>query len=118
MKKLVILLSGLLFFASIIILPSCNSEEVTVGILVVKVIDADGNPLANELLMLASSYENLKAANYTGSKWTDQDGEVLFMDLTPGYYWYDTEHWEDWGAVQTYAGIEIFVTLQVNTPQP
>lgn len=118
MKKWFIVLSGLLFFASATLLPSCSSDEATVGILVVKVIDSDGNPLVGEQVMLATSYQDMINGNYSGSKWTDQDGEVLFMNLPPLYFWYDTEHWEDWGAVQVYAGIEQFVTLRVNTPQP
>ncbi len=118
MKKLFILLSGFLFFVSIVMLPSCSSEEATVGILVIKVMDTDGNIVIGEQVYIATSYQNLKAGNYVSNQWTDQDGTVLFMDLTPVVYWYDTEHWEDYGAVQVYAGIEQFVTLWVNTPQP
>ncbi|MFH1297888.1 MAG: hypothetical protein ABIJ04_11570 [Bacteroidota bacterium] len=118
MKKWFVLLSGILLFASIVMLPSCSSEEATVGILVIKVMDTNGNVVVGEQVYLATSYQNLQTGNYIGNKWTDQNGEVLFMDLTPIYYWYDTEHWEDYGAVQVYAGIEHFVILWVNTPQP
>jgi hypothetical protein len=40
------------------------------------------------------------------------------MELSPTMYWYDTADWEDFGAAQVYAGIEHFVILWVNTPQP
>jgi hypothetical protein len=40
------------------------------------------------------------------------------MELSPTVYWYDTADWEDFGAAQVYAGIEHFVILWVNTPQP
>lgn len=118
MKKLFIILSGFLFFASIVMLPSCSSEEATVGILVIRVMDTDGNLIVGEQVYLATSHQNMKSGNYISNQWTDEDGEVLFMSLPPFYYWYDTENWEDYGAVQTYAGIEQFVTLWVNTPKP
>lgn len=118
MKKWFVLFSGIFLFTSIVMFPSCSSEEPIVGILVIRIIDAEGHPVVDEKVLLADSYENLVAGNYIFSKWTNQNGIVLFMDLPPTYFWYDTEHWEDWGAVQTYAGIEQFVTLQVNTPQP
>ncbi|MBE0646682.1 MAG: hypothetical protein IH596_02740 [Bacteroidales bacterium] len=118
MRKLFVLMSGLLLLGSLVILPSCSSEDATVGILVIQVMTSDGNVLVGEPVYLATSYQNLQSKNYVASGWTDQYGEVLFMDLTPLEYWYDTEHWEDYGAVQTYAGIEQFVTLWVNTPQP
>lgn len=111
-------MSGLLFFASIVMLPSCSTDEATVGILVIKVMDTNGDVIVGEQVYLATSYQNLKAGNYIGNLWTDQDGEVLFMDLPPAFFWYDTENWEDYGAVQVYAGIEHFVILWVNTPQP
>ena len=118
MKKWFILLSGILIFVSFTLLPSCNSEEPILGLLVIRVIDAEGNSVPDEQVFLATSYENMVDGNYFSTKWTEPDGEVLFLDLPPTYYWIDTEHWEDWSAVQTYAGIEIFVTLRVNTPQP
>lgn len=118
MKKWFILLSGILFFASIVILPSCSSDEATVGILVITVMDMDGNLIEGEQVYLATSHENLKEGIYISNQWTGPLGSVLFMDLPPIVYWYDTEHWEDYGAVQVYAGIEQFVTLWVNTPQP
>ncbi|MBN1199132.1 MAG: hypothetical protein JXA23_07255 [Bacteroidales bacterium] len=118
MKKLFIILSGFLFFATSVMLPSCSSEEATVGLLVIRVMDSNGNLLVGEQVYLATSYENLKAGNYITNQWTDEDGEVLFLNLPPIYYWYDTEHWEDYGAVQVWAGIEQYVILWVNTPQP
>jgi len=119
MKKLFIGLTGLLLFSTIVMLPSCTPDDrVTVGILVIKVMDTNGNLLVGEQVFLATSYQDLQAGRYITNQWTDDKGEVLFMDLTPIDYWYDTEHWEDYGAVQVYAGIEQFVTLWVNTPQP
>lgn len=118
MKKWVIVLSSFLIIASGVMLPSCSTEDATDGLLVVRVMDTNGGLIVGEQVFLATSYENLKAKNYIGNKWTDNEGEVLFPGLVPAYYWYDTEHWEDYGAVQVYAGIEHFVTLWVNTPQP
>lgn len=118
MKKLVILMSGLLLFTSLVILPSCSSEDATEGILVIRVMDSKGKLLVGEQVYLAISYQNLQAGKYISNKWTNQEGEVLFQDLPPIIYWYDTEHWEDYGAVQVYAGIDVHVILWVNTPQP
>lgn len=118
MKKLFALMTGVLLFSSILILPSCNSEEPTIGILVISVIDTTNTPVANEQVYLAASYEDMIAKNYLGSKWTNQEGIVTFINLPPLIYWYDTEHFENWGAIQVYAGIEQLVTLRVNTTQP
>lgn len=103
------------FFA---FLPSCSTEQPTHGILVVTVMDANGNVLPYEQVFLASSYQNLRNEEYLMTGWTDEKGEVLFMNLLPAFYWYDTQHWEDYGAAQVWAGIEHYVILWVNTPQP
>lgn len=118
MKKSFVVLTGLFLMMTIVFLPSCSTEEPVTGILVIKVMDSNGDIIVNEQVMIAASFEDLMAGNYLGNKWTDINGEVLFMDLPPLFYWYDTEHWEDYGAAQVYAGIEHFVILWVNTPQP
>ena len=118
MKKWFILLSGILIFGSLSFSPSCNVEQPTMGILTITVIDSNGNIIPDEQVFLATSYQDLQKGNYFKSKYTDFRGEVFFMDLQPIYYWYDTEHWEDYGGAQVYAGIEHLVTLVVNTPQP
>lgn len=118
MKKLLVLLSGLFLMTVIVFMPSCSTEEPTAGILVIKVMDSNGDIIVNEQVMLAASFQDLQEGNYLGNAWTDLNGEVLFMDLAPRFYWYDTENWEDYGAAQVYAGIEHFVILWVNTPQP
>ncbi len=118
MKKWFILLSGVLIFGSLAFFPSCDMEEPTVGILVITVVDSNGNIVTDEQVFLATSYQDLQTGNWFISKYTDFRGEVFFMDLQPIYYWYDTEHWEDYGGAQVYAGIEHLVTLWVNTPQP
>ncbi|TSA25733.1 MAG: carboxypeptidase regulatory-like domain-containing protein [Bacteroidetes bacterium] len=118
MKKWIVLFSGFLLFASIVLFPSCSTKEATTGLLIIKVMDSNGEVVVGEQVYLATSYQNLQSGTYIGNKWTDQNGNVLFTDLVPGVYWYDTEHWEDYGAVQVYAGFDHMVILWVNTPQP
>jgi len=118
MKKWFIYVSGFFIFTCTAMLPSCSTNESVIGILVIKVIDADENPVVAEQVFLALTYEQMKTKDYFASSWTNKDGNATFIDLTPLYYWYDTEHWEDWGAIQVYAGIEQLITLRVNTPQP
>jgi len=108
----------MLLFGNLVLFPSCKVENPTTGILVIRVMDTNGELVVGEQVFLATSHENLKNGIYYATAWTDLDGEVLFMDLNPIYYWYDTEHWEDYGATQVYAGIEHYVILWVNTPQP
>jgi len=118
MKKWIFLFLGVALAGSLTFLPSCTTEQPTTGILVIQVVDTNGYAIASEQVYLATSLQNLKSGNYFTEQWTNEKGIVVFSDLLPLNYWYDTRDWEDYGAAQVWAGIEHIVTLTVNTPQP
>ena len=118
MRKWFTVFLSVIVFGGLTLMPSCKVEEPTSGILVITVMDSYGNLVTGEQVYIATSYQNLQTGHYYARGWTDELGEVLFMDLPPVYFWYDTEHWEDYGATQVYVGFEHYVILWVNTPQP
>jgi hypothetical protein len=116
MKRILTGILAILVTAGLLITPSCTTEDPTTGILVITVMNEFGELIVGEEVFLATSYQNLKNKIYVVSAWTDDTGEAFFANLAPGYYWYDTANWEDYGATQVYAGIEHYVILWVNTP--
>ena len=119
MKTWKSILFTVLLFSSMVIIPSCSTyEDPTTGILTITVMTTTGEVVVGEEVFLATSYQNLQAGIYVARGWTDIDGQIWFADLLPMVYWYDTVDWEDYGASQVYAGIEHYVILWVNTPQP
>jgi hypothetical protein len=119
MKTLKSVLISVLFISGLAMIPACSTDEdPTTGILNITVMDSFGNVVVDEQVFLATSLVNLQSGNYYATGWTNLNGSVTFMELPPTVYWYDTADWEDFGAAQVYAGIEHFVILWVNTPQP
>jgi len=118
MKKWIIVTISLLLFTLAATLPSCTEDQPTDGILVIQVVDTNGVAIIGEQVYLATSLANLQNGIYISNNWTNDNGVVWFSNLLPLHYWYDTEHWEDYGGAQVWAGIEHIVTLRVNTPQP
>ena len=95
----------------------CSSKNPTNGTILIKVIDYKTNLVVpNELVYIALSYDNLKNHIWLNSLYTDVNGKVFFHDLNPVTIYYDTEHWENYGAAQIYAGIDESVILYVDTP--
>ena len=84
--------------------------------LTLRVLNPDIGPVPWETVYLATSLENLQAHAYAEQLVTNEDGYAKFDSLAPGVYWYDTEHWEDFGAVGVYLGIDTKAVLWVNTP--
>lgn len=115
-RKPVLFWISILLVSGFLCLPSCSTEDPTTGILNITVLDTWGFPVAFEQVYLATSHQNLKEGIYVSSGWTNEFGQIAFYGLIPIVYWYDTEHWEDYGANQVYAGIEDYVFLWVNTP--
>ncbi len=119
MKTLKSMILTFLLISGMAMIPSCSTyEEATTGILNITVMNSFGELLVGEEVYLALSYQNLQTGNYFATGWTNVNGAVTFVELPPVYYWYDTAGWDDYGAAQVYAGIEHFVILWVNTPQP
>ena len=117
MKTKLLLIIPLFLFAGLIILPSCNTPEPATGNLFITVYNpGTGSLVVNEQVYLATSYYNLTHGIYLRTAWTNIAGQVYFGDLDPGYYYYDTEHWEDYGGTLLYAGFDFYVHLYVNTP--
>lgn len=101
----------------LVLFPRCSSKNPTTGSLKVTVLNYQTNqPVVNELLYIASSYDNLKNKVYLNSLYTDANGQVMFHDLTPMLVYYDTQTWDNYGATQVYAGIDMHALLYVNTP--
>ena len=117
MKKNVHFVVAVLLMCHLIFLPSCFPADPTAGSLTVKVLDFyTGTPVINEKVYLATSYANMQRGIYFTTAYTDLNGSAFFPEILPAIYWYDTEEWEDWGAVQTYAGIDQYAYLYVNDP--
>lgn len=105
------MIAGFLTFSS------CSDPDPTFGTLTIIVYNpSNGTVITNEQVYLATSLNNLKQGIYIKNAWTNNLGLVYFGDLPPGFYYYDTEHWEDYGATQLYAGFDFYVHLYVNTP--
>ena len=105
-----IFLAGFLFFSS------CSDPAPTKGSLTITVMKYDGTPLSGILIYLSRSYQDLQNRSYIDSAWTNAYGYFHFSEKEPGYYWYDTKDWEDYGAAKVLNGIDTFVILWVNTP--
>ncbi len=117
MKTKLTFLTAALMIAGFFFFSSCNSPEPTFGTLTITVYNpASGMLIPGEQVYLASSLNNLKQGIYLRTAWTDNLGLVYFGELPPGFYYYDTEHWEDYGATMVYAGWDFYVHLYVNTP--
>ena len=76
----------------------------------------DGTLVTGELIYLSRSYQDLQNRIHIDSAWTNVYGFFHFTEKEPGYYWYDTKTWEDYGAAKVLNGIDTFVILCVNTP--
>jgi len=117
MRKSRIIVFSLLTFSWLIMLSGCNSKSPTTGTLTIQVIDYMTNtPVTGQLVYIASSYQNLKNHIWINSLYTDAGGKVFFNSLAPIITFYDTERWENYGAMQVYAGIDQTAILFVNTP--
>jgi hypothetical protein len=118
MKRNSLLIITSLLVAGALWLASCSDKEPEVGMLTINVINPQSGPVPWEWVYLATSLENLQNKVYADQAQTTEQGWVKFDTLTPGIYWYDTEHWEDYGAVGVYLGIDTRAVLWVNTPGP
>ena len=117
MKKNITFVIAILLMCNLVILPSCFPADPTVGSLTVQVLDFySGLPIVNEKVYLATSYANMQQGIYCAYTWTDLFGNAFFPEILPAVYWFDTQDWQDWGAIQTYAGIDQYTYLYVNDP--
>lgn len=108
---------AVLLMCTLVFLPSCFPADPTVGSLTVKVLDFyTGLPVINEKVLIATSYASMQHGIYYAATWTDLNGNAWFSEIPPAVYWYDTQTWQDWGAIQTYAGIDQYAYLYVNDP--
>ncbi|MEI6888335.1 MAG: hypothetical protein ACOYM0_09010 [Bacteroidales bacterium] len=117
MRKKIFAVFSVLTFSCLVLFSGCTSKNATTGTLTVMVVDYLTNvPIPNELVYIATSYQNLQNHIWVNSLYTDANGKAFFRDLTPFVMYYDTEHWENYGAIQVYAGIDQTTILYVNTP--
>ncbi|HTX89030.1 MAG TPA: hypothetical protein VMC08_08580 [Bacteroidales bacterium] len=106
-----------LFLAGILLCTSCSTPKADKGTLGITVVKGnDGSPVSYELIVLASSLQNLENKVYLDSNWTDANGFFRFHQKDPGIYWYRAKHWVDYGAARVMNGIDSDVILWVNTP--
>jgi len=116
MKKSMLIFFAFIMLSGVVFSPSCTKNETT-GTLTIYVSDFfTGLPIINEQVYLATSYANMQQGVYVATGWTDYNGMVFFGGISPATYWYDTQDWQDWGAVRTFAGVDQYVFLYVNTP--
>jgi hypothetical protein len=116
MKKTIGVFTILLFLSTVIFFPSCNKKDPTVGNLHLTVIDSVGTPMVSSMAAISTSRQNELRGIYTNTGWTDGSGNVFFVDLVPGYYWYGVPGWKNFGAIQVYAGLDQYVYLLLNSP--
>jgi hypothetical protein len=116
MKRSLILFIASLAILSAAILGSCTKEPKSPGMLTLRVISPQSGPVPWEKVYLATSPSNLQAHVYVQETMTSDSGYAKFDTLTPGLYWYDTEHWEDYGATEVFLNIDSHAILWVNTP--
>jgi len=117
MKKNIQFVVAVLLMSNLVFLPSCFPADPTLGSLTVKVLDFyTGLPVVNEKVYIATSYANMQHGIYYCTSCTDLNGNAFFGEIPPSVYWYDTHTWQDWGAIQTYAGIDQYAHLYVNDP--
>ena len=103
--------------AGMVLLSSCSDPKPDKGSLGITVVNGiTGMPVPYELLYISKSYQDLENNIHLDSSWTDANGSLRFHQLAPGIYWYDTQHWQDFGAARVMNGIDTDVTLWVNTP--
>ena len=103
----------------VVFTPSCTVNDPTFGNLTIAVYNpATGLYIPNEQVYLATSFADLRNGVYIKTGWTDANGLIYFGELGPGYYYYDTYNWEDYGGSKVYAGNDYYVSLSVNTPRP
>jgi len=119
MKRKLSMIFTVVTLCSLVFTPSCTVKDPTFGNLTVAVYNpATGLYIANEQVYLATSLADLQNGIYIKTGWTDFNGLIYFGELAPGYYYYDTYDWEDYGGSMVYAGSDYYVTLSVNTPRP
>ncbi|MCX6284890.1 MAG: hypothetical protein NTW31_11730 [Bacteroidetes bacterium] len=117
MRKSFFMVLSAITFSWLMLFSGCSSKNPSTGTLTVIVYDYMTNTVVpNELVYLATSYQNLRNHVWINSLYTDANGRVYFHDLTPIITYYDTEHWENYGATQVYAGIDETAILYVNNP--
>lgn len=116
MKRFSVILLAILLGTVSTIFISCTKEQKTPGMLTIQVIGPNFTPVPWEKVYLATSLENLRQHSYLQEAMTSENGYAKFDTLTPGVYWFDTEHWEDYGAVEVYFNIDFHTILYVNTP--
>ncbi len=107
-----ILLSGAVFFFS------CKGKEATMGTLTITAMTKDslGSVPTPMAIYIATSKENLDNNIYQASGWLNANMSKIFRDLLPTYYWYRVEGWDDYGAAEVYAGVDVSVILWLNSP--
>ncbi|MGA3013428.1 MAG: hypothetical protein ABSD71_05280 [Bacteroidales bacterium] len=106
---LAILIAGSLFF-------SCSQKQATNGTLTITAMAKDSIIPANTPIYLADSKVNLDNKVYISSGWLDANSSKIFRDLSPKYYWYKVEGWDNYGAAEVFAGVDASVILWLNSP--
>jgi len=117
MRKSFFAILSALTFSWLILFSGCTSKNPETGTITIMVVDYVTNlPVPNQLTYIATSYQNLRNHIWINSLYTDANGKAFFHDLVPIIVYYDTEQWENYGAMQVYAGIDQTAILYVNNP--
>lgn len=103
-----VLFAGSFFF-------SCSQKQATNGTLTVTAMAKSSIIPANTPIYLANSKTNLDNKVYVSSGWLDANSSKIFRDLSPKYYWYKVEGWNNYGATEVFAGVDASVILWLNS---
>jgi len=117
MKHKLLVFFSVLLFTSLIISPSCKTEDPIFGTLTITAYNpVTGAVVPNIQINVAKSLAELKAGSYYRTGWTNDKGEIYFGEMPPMFYYYGAQGWDDYGAVQVDAGNDFYVHLYLNTP--
>jgi hypothetical protein len=115
MRRIAIIITALLITVAGMLV-SCTKEVQEPGMLTLRVLNPQIGPVQWEKVYIATSLPNLMGHIYVQETMTSDSGYAKFDTLAPGMYWYGTEHWADYGAVDVFFNIDIHAILWVNTP--
>ncbi len=99
-----LLSGGVLFF-------SCAQKQATTGSLTIVAMAQDSIIPVNTPIYLALSKANLDNKIYVSSGWLDANSSKIFRDLSPNYYWFRVEGWNNYGASGVFDGVDESVIL-------
>ena len=116
MKRKFKVFLALMLFSSAFFFFSCAGKQATTGTLTIIAMAKDSIIPANTPIYLATSKANLDNNIYASTGWLDANASKIFRDLSPKYYWFKVNGWDNYGASEVFAGVDETVILWLTTP--